>query len=102
MLRSSSCDYCDAYILVSGTITINGARNDDVTRLDKRNKEAIFKNCTPFTDCISDINNTQKGNAKYIDAVIPMYNLIKYDNNYLKASRNLWQYYTDDPNDNIT
>ena len=102
MLRSSSCDYCDAYILVSGTITINEARNDEVTRLDKRNKEVIFKNCTPFTDCISDINNTQKDNAKYIDVVIPMYNLIKYGNNYLKTSRSLWQYYTDDLNDNIT
>ena len=32
MLRSSLCDYSDAYILVSGTITINGAGNDDAAR----------------------------------------------------------------------
>ena len=46
MLRSSSCDYSDAYIIVGGTITITGAGNDDAARrLDKRNKEVKFKNC---------------------------------------------------------
>ena len=38
-LRTSLCDYSDAYILVSGTITIIGAENDDaVRRLDEINK----------------------------------------------------------------
>ena len=56
MLRTSLCDYCDAYILVSGIITITGAGNDDaVRRLDGRNKGVIFKNCAPFTGCISEI-----------------------------------------------
>ena len=32
MLRSSLCDYSDGYILVSGTITITGAANDDAAR----------------------------------------------------------------------
>ena len=31
-----------------------------------------------------------------------MYNLIEYSNNYSKTSGSLWQYYRDDPNDNIT
>ena len=54
MLRSSLCDYNDAYILASGTITINGARKNDATRrLDGRNKRVTFKNCAPFTDWIS-------------------------------------------------
>ena len=36
MLRSNSCDYADAHILVKGTITIAGAGNDDAAkRLDK-------------------------------------------------------------------
>ena len=35
------------------------------------------KNCTPFTDCINKINNTQIDNAKDLDVVIPMYNLIE-------------------------
>ena len=36
----------------------------------------MFTNCAPFTDWISKINNTQRDNAKDIDIVIPMYNLI--------------------------
>ena len=73
MLRSSLCDYSDTYILVSGTITITGAGADDAAkRLDERNKGVIFKNCAPFTDCISEINNTQIDNAKYIDVEMPM------------------------------
>ena len=65
--------YNDAYILVSGTITITGAGADDAAkRLDERNKVVIFKNCAPFTDCISEINNTQIDNAKYIDVEMPM------------------------------
>ena len=32
MLRSSSCDYADAYILVKGTMTTTGAGNDDATK----------------------------------------------------------------------
>ena len=67
MLRSNLCDYADAYILVKGTITITGAGNDDAAkRLDERNKGVIFKNCAPFTKCISRINSTQY-NAQYID-----------------------------------
>ena len=40
------------------------------------------KNCAPFTVCISKINNTQIDNAKDIDVVMPMYNLIEYTDNY--------------------
>ena len=49
----------------------------------------IFKNCAPFTDCISEINNTQIDNAKDIDLVMPMYNLIEYSDNYSKTSESL-------------
>ena len=71
VLRRSLYDYSHAYILVSGTIIIIGARNNDAAkRLDERNKGAIFKNCAPFTGCISKINNTQTDNAKYIDIVM--------------------------------
>ena len=67
MLRTSLCGYSDACIFVSGAITITGAVNDDAgKRLDKRNKKIIFKNCARFTDCISEINNTQIDNGKYI------------------------------------
>ena len=103
MLRSNLCDYADAYILVKGTITITGAGDDDAAkRLDERNKGVIFKNCAPFTKCISRINNTDIDNAQDIDIVIPMFNLIEHSDNYSNTSGSLWQYCKDDPNDNIT
>ena len=77
MLRSSLRDYRDACILVSETIIITGEGADDkAKRLDERNKEVIFKNYAPFTDCISKVNNTQTDHVKDLDAVIPMYILI--------------------------
>ena len=79
MIRSDLCDYSDAYILVSETIAITGAGDDDnAKRTDERNKGVIFKNCAPFTKCISSVNNIQIDNAEYIDVVMPMYNLIDY------------------------
>ena len=103
MLRSNLWDYADAYIHANGTITITGDGDDDVAKcLDERNKGVIFKNCAPFTKCINRINNTKIDNAKDIDIVIPMYNFIEYSNNYSETSGSLWQYYKDDPNDNIT
>ena len=58
VLKSSLCDYSDAYILVKGTITITGEGNDAAARQqDERDKGVAFKNCAPFTSCKSDINN---------------------------------------------
>ena len=96
MLRSSLCDYADAYILVEEAITITGAADDDAAKqLDERSKEEIFKNCTAFTKCISEINNTEIDNAQDINIVMPMYDLIEYSNNYSKTSGSLWQYHKD-------
>ena len=91
MLRSSLCDYSDAYILVKGNITVNNTAADGAAA-NNTNKKVIFKNCAPFTNCISKINNTQTDNAEYIDVVLPIYNLIQYSDNYSKTSGSLWQY----------
>ena len=81
MLRSNLCDYADSYILVKGTITITGAGDDAAARrADEKNKGVTFKNCVPFTKCISRRNNTDIDNAHDIDIIMPMY----------------------DPNDNLT
>ena len=102
MLRSTLCGYADAYIYVKGTITITGDGNDDAAKgLDEINKGVTFKKCAPFTKCINRTNNTEIDNAKDIDIVMPMYNLIEYSDNYSKTSGSLWQYYKDDPNSNI-
>ena len=96
MLKSSLCDYSDAYILVKGTITINGRGADAAaSQADERN------NCAPFINCISEINNTPIENAKDIDTVMPMYNLIEYSDNYAKTTGRLWQYFRDEPDDDL-
>ena len=93
MLRSSLCDYSDAYMLVSGTITVAAL----TAGRGNNNMQVVFKNCAPFTDCISEIYSAQIDNAKDIDVIMPMYNLIEYSNNYSKKSGILWQYYRDEP-----
>ena len=101
MLKSSLCYYSDTYILIKGTITITGRGADAAARqTDERDKGVSFKNRAPFINCISEINNTQIDNAKDIDIVMPMYNLIEYSDNYAKTSGSLWQYFRDEPDDN--
>ena len=90
MVRSNLCDYSDAYIPVSGTITITGEGDSDAKkRADERNKGVIFRNCAQCTECISSISNTQIGHEKDIDVVMPTYNLIEYSDNYSKTSGDL-------------
>ena len=102
MLKSSLCDYSDAYILVKVKITITGEENDAAAReVDERNKGVAFKNCAPFTPCKININNVEIDYCHDINIVMPMYNLIEYSDNYAKASGSLWQYYRDEPNDNL-
>ena len=81
MLKSSLCDYSDAYILVKGTIVVNKTTVADADA-NNTNKKVIFKNYAPITNCISEINNTQVDNAKDIDIVMAMYNLIECSDNY--------------------
>ena len=100
MLKSSLCDYSNAYIVVKGKIAIAGTGDDAAARqADERNKGVVFKNCAPFMNCISEINNTQIDNAKDIDIIMPMYNLIEYSDNYAKTTGSLWQYFRDEPVD---
>ena len=102
MLKSSLCYYSDAYILIKGKIAITGAGDDAAAiQADERDKGVEFRNCAPFTNCKSEINNTQIDNAKDIDILLLMYNLIEYSDNYAKTSGSLWQYYRNEPNDNL-
>ena len=57
MLRSSLCGQSDAYILVKRNITVNNTAPEGATASNS-SKKVIFKNCAPFTNCISKINNT--------------------------------------------
>ena len=70
MLRSSLCDYSVTYILVKRTITVP---NTVTAAAPNNRKKVIFKNCAPFTDCISEVNNKEIDHAKYIGVVMSMY-----------------------------
>ena len=87
VIKSSLCHYSDASILVTGDITATGG--DAVTRV-------AFKNCAPFTKCITHINDEHVDSADNLDIIMPMYNLIEYSNNYSDTSGSLWQFKRDE------
>ena len=66
-------------------VTVNNTAADGAAA-NNTDKKVIFKNCAPFTNCISKINTTQIDNAEYIDIEMPMYNLKEYSDNYSKTS----------------
>ena len=57
MLKSGLCDYSDAYIDVKGTIAVPNTAPLSAAA-NNVNKELILKNCTPFTNYTSKVNNT--------------------------------------------
>ena len=100
MLRSDLRDYADAYILVSGTITVTAAAGANDIR-DKKNRKLILKNNAPFVSCITRINRELIEDADDLDIVMPMYNLLEYSKNYRKTIGSLYNYYRDElTNDN--
>ena len=99
MLRSNLCDYSDAYILVKGTITVNGVVNGAENDIARRNKPLILKNNAPFVSCITRINGELIEDADDLDIVMPMYNLLEYSKNYRKTIGSLYNYYRDELRD---
>ena len=85
-----TCTHIRATITVPKMAAAGGAVNNT-------NKKVIFKNWAPFSNCISEVNNTQIDDAKDIDITMPMYNLIEYSGTYSKISGSLWKYYSDEP-----
>ena len=85
-IKSSLCDYSDAFILVTGNITVAAGNNTDVA----------FENCAPFSTCTTNINDTFVDKANHIYIAMPIYNLIKYSDNYSDTSGNLWQFKRDE------
>ena len=77
-IKLSLCDYSDAFILVTGNVTI--ASNNDVE----------FKNCGPFSTCTTKINDVFADEANHIYIAMPMYNLIEYNDNYSGTLGSLW------------
>ena len=72
-IESSLWDYSDAHILVTGNINVRGGDN---------NTKVVFKNCAPFKNCRTKINDTFVDYAYFINITMSMYNLIEYSDNY--------------------
>ena len=94
MLRSDLRNYADAYILVNGTITVDGTNPRD-----RQNRPLVLKNNAPFISCITRINNELIEDAEDLDIVMPTYNLLEYSKNYRRTIRSLCNYYRDELND---
>ena len=92
--RSDLCDYADAYVLVNGTILVNG-----LNPRDRQNRPLILKNNLPFVSCITRINGELIEDGDDLDIVMPMYNLLEYSKNYRKTMASLHNYYRDELND---
>ena len=80
------CNYNDAYILLRGDITVTASPQ----------RQVAFKNCAPFTKCITKIDGTTIDDAENLDLVMPMYNLIEYSSNYSETTESLWFYPKDE------
>ena len=89
VIKSNLCDYSEAYILVTGDIT---AANGDA------NTKVAFKDCAPFTKCVTHKNDEHVDNAHNLDIVMPVYNLIEYSDNYSDTSGSLWHFKRDEQN----
>ena len=71
-IKSSPCDYADAFILVTENITVNAANDTDVA----------LKSCAPFSTCKAVINDVFVDRGEHIYIAMPWYNLTKYSDNY--------------------
>ena len=85
-IKSSLCDYSDAFVLVTGNIIGTANNNTDVA----------FKNCAPFSTCTTKVNDVFVDEANHIYIAMPMYNLIEYSDNYSDTSGSLWQFKRDE------
>ena len=81
VIKPNLCDYSDAYILVTGDIKVTGIAADT---------NVAFKNCAPFTRCITHINDEHIESAENLNIIITMYNLIEYSDNYADSSGSLY------------
>ena len=62
------------------------------------NRFLAFKNNSPFTNCISKINNVLIDNVEDLDIVMTMYNMLEYSKNYRETTGSFWNCYKDEPN----
>ena len=102
-IESSLCDYSDAYILVTGNITVTRTIAGDPVQRKQVLTEAtqvVFKNCAPFKKCCTEIDGTLVDEVDFINITMCMYNLIEYGGNYSDTSGSLWGFKRDEIDNN--
>ena len=102
-IESSLCDYSDAYILVTGNITVTRTIAGDPVQRKQVLTEAtqvVFKNCAPFKKCCTEIDGTLVDEVDFINITMCMYNLIEYGGNYSDTSGCLWGFKRDEIDNN--
>ena len=102
LIESSVCYYSDAYILVTGNITVtrrNAADTADIAL--GAITQIAFKNCTPFEKCRKEIHENFVDEADFINITMSMYNLIEYSDNYSDTSGSLWNFKRDEITNNV-
>ena len=63
-IRPSLCDYSDAFVLVTGDVTVTANNNTDFA----------LKNCAPFSTCKTEINDVFADEASHIHIAMLLYN----------------------------
>ena len=109
-IESSLCDYSDAYILVTGNITVTrtiaAAAGSPAGTAPQRKQvlteatQVVFKNCAPFKKCSTEIDGTLVDETDFINITMPVYNLIEFSDNYSDTSGSLWDFKRDEIVDN--
>ena len=100
-IEPSLCDYSDAYILVTGNITVKRRNAADTANIALGAiTQVIFKNCAPFKKCRTERKETFIDETDFINITMPMYNLIEYSDNYSDTSGRLWQFKREEIIDN--
>ena len=79
-MKSNLCNYNDVYILVRSNVTIIGYQATQVA----------FKNCAPFTECITKFDGATRDDPGDLDLVMLIYNLIEYSPNCSETTESLW------------
>ena len=100
-LESSLCDYSDAYILVTGDIAVKRRNAADTADIElAAATQVAFKNCAPFKDCRTEINDTFVDFADFINIAMLIYNLIEYGDNHSDTLGSLWVFKRDEVTNN--
>ena len=86
-IKPNLCDYSDTYILVTGDVKVADVAADT---------NVAFKNCAPFTRCVTHINDGHVETAKNLNIIMPIYNLLEYSDNYNGSSGSLCQFKRDE------